>query len=273
MKTIANPLSGLQLASRPGLVARLPDFITLMKPRVMMLAVFTALVGLASAPRELDPLHAFVAVLAITAGAGAAGVLNMWYDADIDAIMTRTAMRPIPAARFRRSRRLCVRAYPCHRRGLASGSCDQPDGSGAARRHDPFLCRCLHGLAEALHAPEHSDRRRCGRAAPGYRMGRGDRRRRPGAACSVPHHLSLDAAAFLGARAQSRRRICEGGCADAPGRLGKRSHETPDFDLQRSLGQLRCCRGRLALQVRSMARLRRSAEQSCCACVPAQQKR
>jgi heme o synthase len=96
MKTIANPLSGLQLASRPGLVARLPDFITLMKPRVMMLAVFTALVGLANAPRELEPLHALVAVLAIAAGAGAAGVLNMWYDADIDAIMTRTAMRPIP---------------------------------------------------------------------------------------------------------------------------------------------------------------------------------
>jgi protoheme IX farnesyltransferase len=67
-----------------------------MKPRVMMLAVFTALVGLSSAPRGLDPLHTFVAVFAITAGAGAAGVLNMWYDADIDALMTRTAMRPIP---------------------------------------------------------------------------------------------------------------------------------------------------------------------------------
>jgi heme o synthase len=96
MKTIATPLSRLESASQPSLVARLPDFITLMKPRVMMLAVFTALVGLASAPRELDPRHAFVAILAITAGAGAAGVLNMWYDADIDAIMTRTAMRPIP---------------------------------------------------------------------------------------------------------------------------------------------------------------------------------
>jgi protoheme IX farnesyltransferase len=95
-KTIAGLVSGLQSASQPGLMARLPDFITLMKPRVMMLAVFTALVGLAIAPRELDPLDAFVAVLAIAAGAGAAGVLNMWYDADIDAIMTRTAMRPIP---------------------------------------------------------------------------------------------------------------------------------------------------------------------------------
>ena len=96
MKIIAPPLSRLQLASHPSLVTRLPDFITLMKPRVMMLAVFTAFVGLASAPHELDPLHALVALLAITGGAGAAGVLNMWYDADIDAIMTRTAMRPIP---------------------------------------------------------------------------------------------------------------------------------------------------------------------------------
>jgi heme o synthase len=83
-------------ASRRGLAGRLPDFIALMKPRVMMLAVFTALVGLASAPRELDSLHVSIAVLAIAAGAGAAGLLNMWYDADIDAIMTRTAMRPIP---------------------------------------------------------------------------------------------------------------------------------------------------------------------------------
>ena len=96
MKIIATPLSRLDSTSHPGVVARLPDFITLMKPRVMMLAVFTALVGMASAPHELDPLHAFVAVLAIAAGAGAAGVLNMWYDADIDSIMTRTAMRPIP---------------------------------------------------------------------------------------------------------------------------------------------------------------------------------
>ncbi|MBV9533157.1 MAG: protoheme IX farnesyltransferase [Bradyrhizobium sp.] len=96
MKRIATRLSDLELVSQPGLVARLPDFIALIKPRVMMLAVFTALVGMASAPHKLDPLHALAAVLAITAGAGAAGVLNMWYDADIDAIMTRTATRPIP---------------------------------------------------------------------------------------------------------------------------------------------------------------------------------
>jgi protoheme IX farnesyltransferase len=75
---------------------------TLMKPHVMMLTVFTALVGLARAPCELDTFHAFGAVLAIAVGAGAAGVLNMWYDADIDAVMTRTAMRPIPRGRVSR---------------------------------------------------------------------------------------------------------------------------------------------------------------------------
>src|SRR6266403_780936 len=80
----------------------LSDFVALTKPRVMMLAVFTALVGLGSAPGRLDPLTTFVAVLAIAAGAGAAGVLNMWYDADIDAVMTRTAMRPIPRGRISR---------------------------------------------------------------------------------------------------------------------------------------------------------------------------
>src|SRR6266700_7244637 len=72
------------------------DFVALTKPRVMMLAVFTALVGLSSAPVRLDPLTTLAAVLAIAAGAGAAGALNMWYDADIDAVMSRTAMRPIP---------------------------------------------------------------------------------------------------------------------------------------------------------------------------------
>src|SRR5713101_53497 len=81
---------------------RVSDFVALTKPRVMMLAIFTALVGLSSAPTRLDPLTAVAAVLAIAAGAGAAGVLNMWYDADIDAVMTRTAMRPIPRGKISR---------------------------------------------------------------------------------------------------------------------------------------------------------------------------
>src|SRR4051794_41283349 len=78
------------------------DLVALTKPRVMMLALFTALVGLSCAPVRLDPLTTVMAVLAIAAGAGAAGVLNMWYDADIDAIMSRTAMRPIPRGKVSR---------------------------------------------------------------------------------------------------------------------------------------------------------------------------
>src|SRR5262245_14826384 len=96
MSTTGIPLSRLSLASRPSLVERLPHFATLMKPRVMALALFTAFVGLMIAPTRLDPLPGAIAILSIAAGAGAAGALNMWCDADIDAVMTRTAVRPIP---------------------------------------------------------------------------------------------------------------------------------------------------------------------------------
>jgi protoheme IX farnesyltransferase len=96
MNTTAIPLSRLSLDSRPSLVKRLPHFVTLMKPRVVALALFTAFVGLMIAPTHLETLPGLIAILAIAAGAGAAGALNMWYDADIDAVMARTAMRPIP---------------------------------------------------------------------------------------------------------------------------------------------------------------------------------
>jgi protoheme IX farnesyltransferase len=90
--------SAHQLADRRSV----SDFVALTKPRVMMLAVFTALVGLSRAPVRLDPLTILAAVLAVAAGAAAAGMLNMWYDADIDAVMSRTAMRPIPRGKVSR---------------------------------------------------------------------------------------------------------------------------------------------------------------------------
>ncbi|HSG95722.1 MAG TPA: UbiA family prenyltransferase, partial [Afifellaceae bacterium] len=75
------------------------DYFALLKPRVMSLVVFTAFVGMAIAPGGLHPVLAGVALLSIAVGAGASGALNMWYDADIDAVMNRTASRPIPAGR------------------------------------------------------------------------------------------------------------------------------------------------------------------------------
>ena len=77
--------------------AEAKDFFALLKPRVMSLVVFTALVGLLLAPGHLSPVLGFVSILAIAVGAGASGALNQWYDADIDAIMTRTRRRPIPS--------------------------------------------------------------------------------------------------------------------------------------------------------------------------------
>src|SRR4026207_400149 len=75
------------------------DYTALLKPRVMSLVVFTALVGLLVAPGHIHPVIGFAALLCIAIGAGASGALNMWYDADIDAVMTRTLKRPIPAGR------------------------------------------------------------------------------------------------------------------------------------------------------------------------------
>ena len=75
------------------------DFFALLKPRVMSLVVFTAFVGLAVAPVPVHPLVGFAAILFIALGGGASGALNMWYDADIDRVMRRTANRPVPAGR------------------------------------------------------------------------------------------------------------------------------------------------------------------------------
>ena len=75
------------------------DFVALMKPRVMSLVVFTALVGLLVAPVGVHPVVGFAAILFIALGAGASGALNMWYDADIDAVMKRTRNRPLPGGR------------------------------------------------------------------------------------------------------------------------------------------------------------------------------
>src|SRR5258708_9581927 len=86
-----------------GSYADIGDYVALTKPRVMSLVVFTALVGLMVAPGSIDPFTGVIALLCIAAGAGAAAALNMWYDADIDAMMARTAMRPIPSGRVSRS--------------------------------------------------------------------------------------------------------------------------------------------------------------------------
>ena len=100
------------------------DFIQLLKPRVMSLVVFTAMVGLIVAPVPVHPFVAFTAILFIALGGGASGALNMWYDADIDAVMHRTKSRPIPAGRITGGEALglglALSGLSCMMLGLAS---------------------------------------------------------------------------------------------------------------------------------------------------------
>jgi protoheme IX farnesyltransferase len=103
--SLDRPLRGEIAHAQPSM-AGAGDFVALMKPRVMSLVVFTALTGLLVAPGHLHPVLAFTALLCIAVGAGAAGALNMWYDADIDAVMSRTVGRPIPAGRVQPSEAL-----------------------------------------------------------------------------------------------------------------------------------------------------------------------
>src|SRR6266436_1808527 len=86
--------------------ADVADYIPLLKPRVMSLVIFTALVGLMIAPGHVHPVLAFTSILCIAVGAGASGALNMWYESDIDALMSRTANRPIPRGRITRAEAL-----------------------------------------------------------------------------------------------------------------------------------------------------------------------
>ena len=87
-------------SARPEPRFHLRDYAVLLKPRVMSLVVFTALVGMLLAPAAIDPVVGLVAILCIASGAGASGAINMWYDRDIDSVMQRTMNRPLPAGRL-----------------------------------------------------------------------------------------------------------------------------------------------------------------------------
>ncbi len=148
------------------------DFIALLKPRVMSLVVFTALVGLVIAPGHQHPVLAFTSLLCIAIGAGAAGALNMWWDRDIDAVMMRTMNRPIPRGRVAPSEALSFGVILSGFSVVTLGLLVNPLAGALLRFHHLLLCRRLFDVAEALHGAEHRHRRCRGCAAAGRWPGR-----------------------------------------------------------------------------------------------------
>ena len=80
------------------------ELLKLMKPRVMSLVIFTCAVGLLTAPNTLSFINSALGILIVALGAGAAGALNMWYEADVDKLMTRTCLRPIPRGSLKKTK-------------------------------------------------------------------------------------------------------------------------------------------------------------------------
>ncbi|MEJ6771581.1 MAG: heme o synthase, partial [Pelagibacteraceae bacterium] len=99
-------ISAIPVSSVKALSHLFKSFFELMKPRVMSLVIFTALVGMVIAPTQPDFLDASLSLFFVALGAGAAGALNMWYDAEIDGIMTRTCLRPIPLGKIKNNHAL-----------------------------------------------------------------------------------------------------------------------------------------------------------------------
>ena len=155
------------------------DFIQLMKPRVMTLVILTALAAMLAAPGSLNPIIGIIAMISIAIGAGASGALNMWYDADIDARMARTAARPLPRGRVTPGEALSFGTVLVVRLCLDARRPGQLDGRRALGADDRVLRLRLHDVAEAEDAAQHRHRRR-GRCIPADdRLGGGDRQRQP----------------------------------------------------------------------------------------------
>ena len=133
------------------------DYVALLKPRVMSLVVFTAFVGLMAAPVSLHPVESFCAILFIAIGAGASGSLNMWWDADIDAIMRRTKARPIPSGRTTPDAALGLGVALSGLSVLMLGPRGQLACGWLAGFYHFLLCRGLYYVAQAGDAAEYRD--------------------------------------------------------------------------------------------------------------------
>ncbi len=195
--------------------AGVADYVALLKPRVMSLVVFTALVGLVIAPGHVHPVIAMTSILCIAVGGGAAGALNMWYEADIDALMSRTVNRPIPRGRILPGEALAFGLTLAFFSVMTLGVLVNWLAGGLLAFTIFFYAVVYTMWLKRYTAQNIVIGGCCRRAASRSGMGRSDRLALAGADHSLSDYFSLDAAALLGAGAVSHRRLCARECADA----------------------------------------------------------
>ena len=190
--------------------ARVEDYFALLKPRVMSLVVFTAFIGLLLAPGGINPVLGAIAILCIALGAGGSGALNMWYDSDIDAVMSRTVNRPIPAGRIERDHALALglilSAFSVMLLGLATNWL-----AAGLLAFTIFFYAVIYTMWLKRSTPQNIVIGGAAGAFPpmvGWAAVTGDGQ--PRELPAVPHHLPLDPAAFLGAGALQAVRLRRG---------------------------------------------------------------
>ena len=236
------------------------DFLALLKPRVMSLVVFTAFVGLVAAPVQTNPFIAVIAILCIAIGAGASGALNMWYDADIDAVMSRTAKRPIPSGRVEPGEALAFGLVLSVLSVMTLGVLVNWLAA-ALLAFTIFFYAVVYTMWLKRWTPQNIVIGGAAGAIPpviGWAAATGigqPRERHP-----VPDHLPLDAAAFLGARAVQGRGLWPRRRADDAERRRPRLDAPPDLRLHadRRAGRraaLRCSATRRSATAWSRPRL------------------
>ena len=208
---------------RSGLTGLLADYLALTKPPIISLLLVTAIGGMFLASRHIggsgvpDLLTLLLVCVGGALGAGGANAINHYLDQDIDALMSRTAQRPVPGHRVRP---LMALAFGIGLNVAAFGVLfllDQSAGGGADAGGDAVLRAGLHWLAQAQHAAEHRHRRRGGQHPARCGLGGGYRELRPARALYVRHHILLDAAPLLGAVAADTAGLRAGRGADAAG--------------------------------------------------------
>jgi hypothetical protein len=217
--------------------AEVGDYLALLKPRVMSLVIFTALVGLVIAPGHVHPVLAFTAILCIAVGAGASGAMNMAYEGDIDALMSRTANRPIPRGRITSGEAMAFGLILAFFSVLTLGILVNLL-AGALLAFTIFFYVVIYTMwLKRWTAQNIVIGGAAGALPPVGGVGRGHRLAVDGAAAAVPHHLLLDPAAFLGAGAVPQRRLCPRRHSDAARRRRARCDAAADPALHDRAGR------------------------------------